>query len=158
MIEQRYPSHYRRNLPHWQPNNGVFSMTVRLHGSLPEEAVRKLKNERAIKKAELLKKGLHPANLKAALRKMHEFYFGVYDDLLDNETAGPTWLKDPKIAKIVVDTLLFFNNERYKIICYTIMSNHIRFIFYKLDRQLPIVMASMKRFSAREANKYLALR
>lgn len=155
MSKQQYPTWYRRNLPHWQPKNGVFSVTTRLYGSLPKAATDRLITERAIKKAELLNQGLHPADLKAALRKMHEFYFGVYDDLLDNPTTGPTHLKDPEIAKIITDTFMFFNEERYEMICYTVMSNHIHLIFYKLDRQLTTIMASLKKFSARQANKQL---
>jgi putative transposase len=155
MGKQLYPNYYKRNLLHWQPDNSVFSMTVRLYGSLPQAKVNQLKIDRTLKKAELLKKGLRSGEMKRALRKMHELYFGVYDDLLDNETSGPTWLSDPEITEIVISALRHFNNDRYKLICYNIMPNHIHFIFYKLECQLTTIMASFKKYAARQANKYL---
>lgn len=54
-----------------------------------------------------------------------------------------------------MDGLLHFDQDRYKVICSTVMSNHVHFVFYKLDRSLARIMKVLKGFSAREANKVL---
>ena len=65
------------------------------------------------------------------------------------------WLKEEAIAKIWADALSYFDGERYKLICSTIMSNHAHFIFYKLDRSLDEMMHSLKSFTGTIANKAL---
>ena len=40
-------SFYKRNLPHWQPSGAEYFITFRLAGSLPAEAVAKIKSEKA---------------------------------------------------------------------------------------------------------------
>ncbi len=38
--------YYARNLPHWQPENAVLFMTVRLDGSLPRAKIEELKERK----------------------------------------------------------------------------------------------------------------
>lgn len=146
---------YRRNLPHLQPIDGVFFITTRLFGSLPAKAIARLQDEHACKKLELKNKGVKGKELNLLLKSTYDLYFGKFDHLLDSAAAGPTWLEQPAIAQIVKDSLHHFDNERYKLVCYTIMPNHIHFIIYKLDRVLFRVMQSFKRYTGREANKAL---
>ncbi len=146
---------YGRNLPHWQPENAVLFITCRLYGSLPKEKIQALKALKQAEKKRLLLAGLSKEALKAEFDKSNELYFGKFDQLLDNSKTGPHWLKEPIIAKIWSNALLYFDQSRYKVICSTIMSNHVHFIFYKLDRSLARIMKTMKGFSAREINKIL---
>ena len=46
-------SFYKRNLPHWQPSGAEYFVTFRLAGSLPAEAVAKIRNERDQKLTEV---------------------------------------------------------------------------------------------------------
>jgi len=147
--------YYKRNLPHWQPTDAVFFITVRLSGSLPKNAVLDLKEQRAFAVKELKDKELPEDELEEALTRCHDLYFGKFDDLLDNSTTGPHWLKQDNIAQIWTDALKYFDEERYKLICSTVMSNHVHFIFYKLDRQLVDAMHSLKSYTSNEANKAL---
>lgn len=64
-------------------------------------------------------------------------------------------MKEDAIAQVWIDALHHFDQERYKLICSTVMSNHIHFIFYKLDRSLAEIMKSLKGYSAYKANKLL---
>ena len=41
---------------------------------------------------------------------------------------GPTFFKQPEIAKIVADELHRFDKELYKLIAYSIMSNHVQIL------------------------------
>jgi len=146
---------YRRNLPHWQPDNAVLFVTARLHGSLPKEIVLSLKEERELYQKHLEEQGLSDEELKKTLRQSRDLYFGKFDDLLDNNKTGPHWLKDNNVAQIWVDALKYFDNERCKVICSTVMSNHVHFIFYQLKQSIRKVTHSLKSYSGNEANKVL---
>jgi len=146
---------YRRNLPHIIPKDAVLCMTVRLHGSLPKTAIDKLKQERNIKIAEITTLNLTKRETNIRLRKMHDHYFSKFDEQLEGYSDGPTFLKDSAVAQTVISALLHFDMERYILVCYTIMSNHMHFVFYNLDRKLSTIMHSFKLFSARESNLIL---
>ena len=146
---------YRRNLPHLQPEDAVFFMTVRLKGSLPKEVILRLQQEYELRHKELEKRGLSEKELVEEMGKSFDLYFGRFDDLLDSGTTGPHWLKEDNIAQIWINALNYFDQERYKVVCSTVMSNHVHFIFYKLDRPLVSVMQSLKSYTANEMNKAL---
>lgn len=147
--------YYGRNLPHWNPENAVLFMTTRLYGSLPRTKIEELKKRKEAEERLLRAKGLSDEDLAKALNECFNIYFGKFDKLLDGSTTGPHWLKEDRIAKIWSDTLFHFDGDRYKVICSTIMSNHVHFIFYKLDRGLSVIMKSVKGYSGRVANKVL---
>ncbi len=147
--------YYARNLPHWQPENAVLFMTVRLYGSLPRAKIEELKERKEAEERLLRRKGLSDDALVKALNENFNLYFGKFDKLLDGSNTRPHWLKEDQIAKIWSDALFHFHGDRYKVICSTIMSNHVHFIFYKLDRSLSKIMKTMKGFSAYEANRLL---
>jgi len=63
-------AYYRRNLPHYQPDDVVLFITFRLAGSLPPKIISNLKSER---KHELHK---FPASKKYYIEKK---YFDRYD-------------------------------------------------------------------------------
>lgn len=71
---------YRRNLPHWQAQDGVYATVFRLKGSLPKEVVERLQEERAEMEQFLYKEGLSEEETKLKLQKMRRFYFGKFGD------------------------------------------------------------------------------
>lgn len=146
---------YRRNLPHYQPKDAVLFMTPRLKGSIPKVKLLALKEARLQEENRLQQLNLSNEEIQILIERNRELYFGKFDDLLDNATTGPHWLKDDRIAQIWSDALHHFDGRRYKMICSTIMSNHAHFIFYKLDRSMSEIMQSLKGFSSYAANKIL---
>jgi REP element-mobilizing transposase RayT len=108
---------------------------------------------------------------------MQSVYFGKFDKLLDASDFGPTWLKKKEIAEIVKDAIHFYDNKKYNLVCYTIMSNHVHQVFKPLvgrisdSTNLPSeaeasrnrvsgyivtkILQDLKRFTARECNKIL---
>ena len=146
---------YKRNLPHWQPKNGVFFITTRLDGSLPKERVLELQKIQIDERSLLKGKGLSEERIEQMLQQNFNLYFGKYDKLLDGSSIGPHWLKDTGIADIWANALNYFDGQRYQLVCSTIMSNHVHFIIHDLKRSLANIMHSLKSFSALEANKVL---
>lgn len=76
---------YRRHLPHWHPEAASIFLTWRLYGSLPAP-VRTAKNG-------------CPTKYSAGQK------FKLLDFALDKCTTGPSWLKDPRIAGSIVETI-----------------------------------------------------
>lgn len=139
---------YRRNLPHIQPPNSVLAITIRLFNSLPKRIIPILRarlNRRKEKAATAVSKYYNDP-----LSRQH--YFVTYDNYLDKAKDGPMWLARPDVAQTVIDALMYFDEQRYKIICYAIMGNHIHFIFHKLDRKLSQTLQNFKSYSAQKAN------
>ena len=156
----KYRIYYERKLPHYQPEGETYFITTRLKNSLPRSIIEKLQLEYKQVNEELAK----ITDQKECYRKCYKEqrrYFGKWDTELDNAVRGSNWLSNPDIAKIVQDSLHFFNGQRYSLDAYCIMPNHVHAVFKPLEKpagdffSLTSIMHSIKRFTAREANKIL---
>ncbi len=77
------------------------------------------------------------------------------DEMLDHGW-GACWLRRPEIAQLVEDAFLRFDQERYRLLAWTVMPNHAHvLIVTKPGVPLGSVVSSWKRFTARQANKQL---
>lgn len=119
--------YYRRNLPHIHPADGIFFVTARLAGSLPDAVIEKFLKEKDSFMEKLMQK-YSGKELKTRKYIGKKHYFRYFDSLLEKSTTGPKWLKDSKIAHIIADNLHKYEGVRYKLICYCIMPNHIHFM------------------------------
>lgn len=146
-------SHLSRKLPHWQTTDGVYFVTFRLKGSLPKSVIDRLRYEKEFEEDKLLQQDLNTEEVQLALKNLRSLYFGKFDVLLDKNEKGPHFLKEAEVAKIVQDAILHFDEVRYKVICFIIMSNHVHLVFYKLQLELGEILGSIKKFSARKINK-----
>jgi REP element-mobilizing transposase RayT len=131
---------HRRNLPHLYFNDGIYFITSRLINSIPMEKLEQLKNET---------KNIPDEKQKRLFKK--------YDVLMDSGEYGEKYLKNPKCAEIVKDTLHYPEGKEYKLICYCIMPNHFHIVFELLQNNKGIskIMQSIKRISARDCNTIL---
>ncbi len=148
--------YYRRNLPHYQPPGATYFVTFRLAGSLPQEVVARLKEERA--KAERLLVDTGGREEKDKINELRKRYFVRFDKLLDAARQGPRWLQNAEVAKVVSDAIHFRDGREYDLLAYCIMPNHVHLVM-ALERNgisLYKVLQSLKRFTAREANKILS--
>ena len=135
-------SHHWRSrgyLPHFDGSGIVQAVTFRLFDALPASVLSKWEKE-----------------LAALPEKDREMQLSArIADYLD-AGHGRCWLRRPEIAGIVEDTLLFFDGERYRLLAWCIMPNHVHVVFDMLkDGSLPEILKSWKGFSAREANLVL---
>ena len=165
-------SFYQRHLPHYQPNGYTYFVTFRLANSLPQNILEKIKCEREnfLKSIEGVEKQLEKVEL---YREFQQTYFSKFDSLLGKQESGPLWLKQRAIAKVVYDSLRFYDTKKYDLICFTIMPNHVHLIFTPLNLSTPIsssskispakrpyyevtqIIANLKKYTARECNKIL---
>lgn len=78
------------------------------------------------------------------------------DRLLDYAASGPQYLRQPEIARLVVEAIGFRDPRHYDLHSFVVMPNHVHIL---VTPRAPVcqVMQSLKRFTAREANKILGL-
>lgn len=152
-------TYYRRRLPHIQPAEGDFSITYRLNGSLPKSVLKKVKEEYDRKKIDILDKSESEETIKRALKILREEYFLKVDRYLDQVLSGPTWLKNPLVALIVVDSLKYIEEEfkYWTIWSYCIMPNHIHLECTLNQGAPPLckIMQLHKSYTAVQSNRIL---
>ncbi len=164
MNEERI--YFKRKLPHYQPPNASFFITFRLANSLPRHIVAQLKEEYKTALKEI-------GRSKVLSYEEQKKYFSRFDKYLDRVEHGPTWLQDDRISGIVAETLHCWNGRRYDLVCYCIMPNHVHLVIdrvqvndlsynllragrsSKLSYTLSGILHSIKRYTAREANRVL---
>ncbi len=133
----------RGYLPHFDAAHVLQFITFRLHDSVPAEVIERWKQE------------LHwteqtrPDSKEAAeLRKRIEQY--------EDNGHGACYLRDERIAALVVQALKHFDGERYRLIAWCVMPNHVHVLIEQLPgHPLSKVIHSWKSYTAHEANKLL---
>ncbi len=150
-----------RNLPHWMQAGTMCFITWRTADSLPAEVQERITLER---QRVLRDGGFDPAgNWKGALAKLPNVargrvqwgLFEIWDSALDLG-RGACVLADPDLNKIVGDSLLRFDGDRYFLTDYVVMPNHVHLLaaFYNEETMLA-QCTSWKRYTAREINRRL---
>jgi len=124
--------HSRYYLPHWDSSHSIQAITFRLADALPLAVTRDLTSD------------ARSAKDRARL-----------DALLDSG-VGECLLSIPEVALIVERALLFFDGQRYRLLAWCVMPNHV----HTLIRQEPgfplgKTVQSWKSFTAKEINSSL---
>ncbi len=125
---------YKRKLPHYIPEGGVFFITSRLAGSLPISVIKKLMEQK--EQREKFCSGIK--DLKVRRQKYIEnqkFYFFEFDSALNKLSNGPYWLQNSDLARIVAEALHYRDGKVYDLYAYSIMSNHIHIVIKPIVRQ-----------------------
>ena len=69
---------------------------------------------------------------------------------------GECHLRDPRVAKMVEDALLYFDTERYRLLCWCLMPNHVHTMIETYpDHPLDKITHSWKSYTSKEANEIL---
>ena len=122
---------HRRRLPHLYPEGVPLFLTWHLHGSLPASL-------------------LPPPGPLASGRA-----FVWLDRQLDAPRGGPMYLRQPEIARIVVESIhKGVELGHYELSAYVVMANHVHLLIRSLiapDR----LLKSLKGATARAANRLL---
>ena len=68
---------------------------------------------------------------------------------------GQCFLKEPIIAKMVVDALKFFDEKKYSLIAWSVMPNHLHILMQIKKVALSEVIKNFKSYTAYQANEIL---
>jgi REP element-mobilizing transposase RayT len=127
--------HSRGYVPHFDKQDLIQSITFRLVDSLPKHLVDSLKEAKDV-------------SADPEKRRRTESYLDA--------GYGECLLENSEIANLVQDALLYFNNERYRLLAWVIMPNHLHVIIRVFDgHPLDQVVHSWKSFTAFKANTIL---
>ncbi|MCE2960282.1 MAG: dihydropteroate synthase [Luteolibacter sp.] len=144
-------------LPHWYREGATYAVTFRLEDTFPKgvlAAYAQEKEELKIQIQQAEKNG--EESLRKDLRiQLDQLYRERIEKVLD-EGMGECWMKDQRIAAIIANAIKHFAGERYDLGAWCIMPNHVHIILSPKDGEsLADILHSIKRFTAREANKLL---
>lgn len=133
----------RRNLPHLYYNEGIYFVTARLANTIP------------IDKLELMHQNILDKQNSNFSKYINHFI--DYDSYLDKTSHGFDAFKNHSCAEILKNCLHYPDGKDYRLICYTIMSNHFHLVFELINREKPVskIMQSIKGISANRINKSL---
>ncbi|HUP59069.1 MAG TPA: transposase [Thermoanaerobaculia bacterium] len=137
----------RGRLPHFEQPDAVYFITFRLADSLPRHVAASLREERLAL--------LRHARTAADRIEIQRAFFLRVDEELD-QCRGECHLRDPRVAQLVVDALRHFDGDRYRLISYSVMPNHVHVIAQALGAQsLARIVHSWKSYTSNEANALL---
>jgi putative transposase len=114
-----------------------------------------LKSIRNRKIAELTEGNLDQDLIIQIIIKEWNKYFNAFDMWLDRQSTGPRYLKEPRLASVVYDSLIWMSQNVYELICFCIMPNHIHKIVITREEVLWRAMERHKRYTARECNRIM---
>ena len=140
---------YQRHLPHEIPDGYPIFLNWNLKGAMPQEIIEKLLQER-----DRLQKQAARTGESAAARKLREdkLIFAMADRFLDHANDGPLHLKDPTAAKIVEDSILFGDGDRYHLYAWCVMANHVHVLLTPIW-DLKELTQGIKGYTAYEINR-----
>jgi len=121
--------HSRGYLPHFDSAETIQFVTFRLADSLPAAVIQQLRYR------------------ETAVHRIERD--------LDNG-LGSCWLRRPQIASLVQDALFHFDGQRYRLLAWCLMPNHVH-VVVEMERGVSLsdVVRSWKSFTARRANAHL---
>ena len=150
------------HLPHWYQAGVSYFVTFRTEDSIPHGILRRWHAERA---RWLQQHGIvaSSATWKAELaelpknsrKEFHERFSQEYMEYLDRGW-GACALRHPKSAKIVSDSLMHFDGERYNMGDFVVMPNHVHLLVCLLGEVGILEQCySWKKFTAGKINQLL---
>ncbi|MBX3180077.1 MAG: transposase [Candidatus Hydrogenedentes bacterium] len=127
----------RGYLPHFDDPERIQFITFRLHDSMPREVLELYRAQ--------LEQGLITEQQR--LKKMEDYLDKGY---------GACWLKQPRIGRLVENALLHGDGDRYLLISWCVMPNHVHALIEPLDgRKLRGILHTWKSYTAQIANSWL---
>ncbi|HEY5792257.1 MAG TPA: class I tRNA ligase family protein [Chthoniobacterales bacterium] len=140
------------NLPHWTQEKATYSATFRLADSLPESALAELSEDRRYL---IAKAGRGEPLSSAEAAEWRKLFTEKIESLLD-AGHGDCPLGKPEIATLVENALKHFDGERYDLLAWCVMPNHVHVVFTPIgDHSLSGILHSWKSFTANKANEAL---
>jgi len=129
--------HSRGYLPHFDQDGFTQFITFRLYDSVPQTVLDKWRLD--LKNGEIK---------DADFRRRVEYYL--------DQNYGEGFLIRPLIGRLVEEALLKWDGERYRLIAWVIMPNHVHLLFSSLAAHtVANIMHSIKSYTSHAANKLL---
>jgi putative transposase len=151
-----------RNLPHWSQAGAIAFITFRTQDSMPKAIVEQWIADRD---AWLKANGIDPrCNWGSELKKLDRSHVKGFRDALWNRwhesldaCYGACELRRPALAQIVADSLRHFDEQRYLLLDYVVMPNHVHVLCsFPNEKGMLEQCDSWKHYTAVQINRRLA--
>lgn len=126
--------HSRGYLPHFDKPGMIQFITFRLSDAVPDLLLREW---------------------KALLELPDERERRIQLEAFLDRGYGACHLRDPRVATVVQEALLFFDRERYRLLAWIIMPNHVHALVEVAQTPMSKILSSWKTFTAKQANRIL---
>ena len=147
-------TYYKRHLPHWRQHGATYFVTFRQADSLPQTRLRELK----LLRIEWERRHPEPRSSELWQELSREVITRV-ERWLD-QGMGSCVLRNGQSRERVVEAVHHFDQDRYELVCYVIMPNHVHAIVRPLtpeSQPLERILQSWKAYTAREINATMHL-
>jgi len=142
-----------RYLPHWSKQDATYAVTFRLADAVPSEVSKSWRLERQ----QVIEQAQQQERLLTHLERieLHRIFSEKIESFLD-AGHGECLLRDPQLAEIMQNALEHFDGERYEIVAWAVMPNHVHVIFRPfIGYELPEIVHSWKSFTSKQINQWL---
>jgi valyl-tRNA synthetase len=140
-------------LPHWTQSRAIYAITFRLADSLPANVLEqwRIEKNKIVHNAESQGRELTSHEQQELVRLNSERVESYLD-----AGNGQCYLREPNIAKLVANALKHFDGERYDLIAWAIMPNHVHAVVKPYEGfEVPGILHSWKSYTANKANELL---
>lgn len=135
--------HHRGYLPHFDASGLIQGLTFRLHDAVPAAVVRAWREQLNIPRGAPAD---DPGVIELRLR------IERYADA----GRGACWLQQPRIGQMVERAVLHFDGERYRLLAWVVMPNHLHLLVETTPgHPVKELVQTWKSYSASQANRML---
>ncbi|MEO8377039.1 MAG: class I tRNA ligase family protein, partial [Candidatus Sumerlaeota bacterium] len=134
-------------LPHWMGEAGTYHVVFRLADSLDQKTLDYIEREKAdiLATADQLDRDLSTDERK----RLQYLTSEKVDEFLD-AGYGECILRNDKVAQIVAEALKHFEGERYDLIAWCVMPNHVHVVVHPLEKnKISDIVHSWKSYSSK---------
>jgi 1-hydroxy-2-methyl-2-(E)-butenyl 4-diphosphate synthase len=148
-------------LPHWRIPGATYAVTFRVKDSLPASVIKDYEQKKSILLEQITQEKQRAGSRDArdSLRKLHAEIQTLTETIIEpalHAADGPQPLADPEIAGMMLQALKHFDGERYDLLAWSVMSNHVHALITPHEGQeLEKILQAMKTHTAKEANRML---
>jgi 1-hydroxy-2-methyl-2-(E)-butenyl 4-diphosphate synthase len=148
-------------LPHWRIHGATYAITFRTKDSLPKSVLEDFKQRHQIllDRIEKVRQTAESRDATDELLPLRAELQSLTQTIIEpalHVAKGPQPLSDPQIADMVCKALKFFDGERYNLLAWSVMPNHVHILLTPHETfSLEGILKSWKTHTAKQANQIL---
>ncbi len=151
--------YWSRNLPHFFDVNKPIFITYRMKHDLPKQVM-----EDYTRRVDEYNKELDALGTKEReeMKRIKDAkFFTWFDELLAKAPDVPNLLQRDDIREVIAESFHYFDNQRYKLLAYSIMPNHIHVLILPKTQEngdiFPIqhIIYTWKKYTALAINRLI---
>ena len=139
--------HSRGYHPHLDHPEAVQTVGFRLADSVPAALLKRWRAERD--------GAIEDRTTSTASNRLRAARLARLVSRFEDAGHGACHLKRPEIARLVEAALLYGDGDRYRLIEWCVMPNHVHVLIEPIQRSLPEIVQAWKSVTARRANRLL---